>query len=94
MNENLETISQTLVNSLAITSGIICDGAKASCAAKIATAVESGILGYEMCKNNKNFCNGDGIIGHNVEKTIQNVGTLASKGMKETDKVIISIMTE
>lgn len=94
MNENLETISQTLVNSLAITSGIICDGAKASCAAKIATAVESGILGYEMCKNNKNFCNGDGIIGYNVEKTIQNVGTLASKGMKETDKVIISIMTE
>lgn len=94
MNENLETISQTLVNSLAITSGIICDGAKASCAAKIATAVESGILGYEMCKNSKNFCNGDGIIGYNVEKTIQNVGTLASKGMKETDKVIISIMTE
>ena len=94
LGENLETISKTLSNSLAITSGVICDGAKASCAAKIATAVESGLIGYQMCKNNKNFCDEDGIIGIGVEKTIKNVGTLASKGMRETDKVIIGIMTE
>lgn len=94
LGENLETISKTLSNSLAITSGVICDGAKASCAAKIATAVEGGLIGYQMCKNNKNFCDEDGIIGIGVEKTIKNVGTLASKGMRETDKVIIGIMTE
>ncbi len=94
LGEDFETISQTLTNSLAVTSGIICDGAKASCAAKIATAVETGLLGYYMCKNKKNFCNGDGIIGNNVESTIKNVGILASKGMRETDNVIIDIMTK
>lgn len=94
LGEDLETISKTLSNSLAITSGVICDGAKASCAAKIATAVEGGLIGYQMCKNAKNFCDEDGIIGRGVEKTIKNVGTLASKGMRETDKVIIGIMTE
>ena len=51
-------------------------------------------MGYYMCKNQKNFCDEDGIIGTGVEKTIQNIGTLASKGMRETDKVIIGIMTE
>ncbi|MBR5602871.1 MAG: serine dehydratase subunit alpha family protein [Bacteroidales bacterium] len=94
LGENLETISKTLTNALAISSGVICDGAKASCAAKIAMAVDSGIMGYNMCKNNKNLCEGDGIIGYGVENTIKNVGTLASKGMRETDSVIIKIMTE
>ncbi|MBE6335194.1 MAG: serine dehydratase subunit alpha family protein [Lentimicrobiaceae bacterium] len=94
LGENLETISNTLSNSLSITSGVICDGAKASCAAKIATAVDSGITGYLMSKNNKNFCPGDGLIGNNIEKTIRNIGRLASEGMRETDKEIISIMTE
>ena len=94
LGEDLETISQTLSNSLAITSGVICDGAKASCAAKISTAVDSGLMGYYMCKNNKNFCSGDGIVGDGIEKTIKNVGKLASQGMRETDRVIIDIMTE
>ena len=94
MGEDLETISQTLSNSLAITSGVICDGAKASCAAKISTAVDSGLMGYYMCKNKKNFCGGDGIVGDGIEKTIRNVGKLASQGMRETDRVIIDIMTE
>jgi len=94
LGEDFETISQTLSNSLAITSGVICDGAKASCAAKIATAVDSGLMGYYMCKNKKNFCSGDGIVGDGIEKTIKNVGKLASQGMRETDKVIIEIMTE
>ena len=60
----------------------------------VAMAVESGIMGYSMCKNNKNLCDGDGIIGYGVENTIKNVGTLASQGMRETDNVIIKIMTE
>ncbi len=94
LGEDLETISQTLSNSLAITSGVICDGAKASCAAKISTAVDSGLMGYYMCKNKKNFCSGDGIVGDGIEKTIKNVGKLASQGMRETDRVIIDIMTE
>lgn len=94
LGENLETISNTLTNSLSITSGVICDGAKASCAAKIATAVDSGIFGYHMSKSNNNLCAGDGLIGVNVEKTINNIGRLASKGMLSTDKEIIAIMAE
>ncbi len=94
LGEDLKTISETLSNSLSIASGVICDGAKASCAAKIATAVDAGIMGYTMSKKNKSFCAGDGLIGNDIEKTIRNIGLLASKGMLETDKEIISIMTE
>lgn len=87
-------ISHTLVNSLAIVSGIICDGAKASCAAKIASAVDAGILGYYMFINGQEFKSGDGIVTKGVENTIHNVGLLAKDGMKETDKEIIKIMIE
>lgn len=89
-----ETIAHTVVNALAITSGMICDGAKPSCAAKIATAIEAGFLGYEMYKNGQEFYGGDGIIEKGVENTINNVGRLASVGMKETDKEILNIMTK
>ena len=88
-----EVISHTIVNSLAIVSGIICDGAKASCAAKIASAVDAGILGYEMYIQGQEFCGGDGIVTKGVENTIVNVGNLARNGMLETDKEIIRIMT-
>jgi L-cysteine desulfidase len=87
-----EIIAHTLVNSLAIASGVICDGAKASCAAKIAIAVEAGILGYNMYKNGNQFYGGDGIVQKGVENTIRNVGSLARDGMGETDKEIIKIM--
>lgn len=87
-------VAHTIVNSLAILSGTICDGAKSSCAAKIAMAVESGILGYEMYKNGQQFYGGDGIITKGVENTIKNVGQLARKGMAGTDKEIIKIMLE
>ncbi|MBE6548300.1 MAG: serine dehydratase subunit alpha family protein [Ruminococcaceae bacterium] len=87
-------IGHTLVNALAVDSGVICDGAKASCAAKIAIAVESGILGYEMYKQGNQFHGGDGIIKKGVENTISNVSRLARDGMKETDKEIINIMIE
>ena len=79
---------------MAILSGTICDGAKSSCAAKIAMAVESGILGYEMYKNGQQFYGGDGIITKGVENTIANVGQLAREGMSGTDKEIIKIMLE
>lgn len=85
-------IAHTLVNALAIDSGMICDGAKASCAAKIAMAVEAGILGYYMFKNGQQFKSGEGIITKGVEETIANVGKLAHDGMRETDKEIIEIM--
>nr|WP_079428807.1 L-serine ammonia-lyase, iron-sulfur-dependent, subunit alpha [Clostridium oryzae] len=85
-------ICHTIVNALAIVSGIICDGAKASCAAKIAAAVDAGILGYHMYKSGQQFRDGDGIVTKGVEATITNVGHLAKDGMKQTDKEIISIM--
>ena len=87
-------VAHTIVNSLAILSGTICDGAKSSCAAKIAMAVESGILGYEMYKSGQQFYGGDGIITKGVENTIKNVGQLAREGMAGTDKEIIRIMLE
>ena len=86
-------ITHTVVNALAITSGIICDGAKASCAAKIVTAVDAGILGFEMYKSGQQFHGGDGIISKGIENTIKNIGLLGQIGMFETDKEIIRIMT-
>ena len=89
-----DDIIHTVVNSLAIVSGIVCDGAKPSCAAKIASAVEAGILGYEMYKRGQQFYAGDGIVAKGVEKTIANVGKLAKDGMFETNREIIRIMTQ
>ena len=86
-------IAHTIVNAVAILSGTICDGAKPSCAAKIASAVEAGILGYYMYVNDQQFRGGDGIVAKGVENTIRNVGLLASQGMKQTDRVILNIMT-
>ena len=89
-----DTIAHTLVNSLAIVSGIVCDGAKASCAGKIAAAVNAGILGYNMYLNGSQFWAGDGIVSKGVENTIRNVGRLGRDGMRETDREILKIMTE
>lgn len=89
-----DEVSHTIVNSLAITSGIICDGAKASCAAKIATAIDAGILGYHMYKEGQQFYGGDGIVSKGVENTIKNVGQLAKEGMATTDQEILKIMTK
>ncbi len=89
-----DEIAHTLVNALAIDSGIICDGAKASCAAKIATAVESGLLGLNMYCNGNQFYAGDGIVKEGVENTIRSVSRLAHEGMEETDKAIIRIMLD
>lgn len=91
---NYKDVIHTFVNALAIVSGMICDGAKASCAAKIAASVDAGILGYEMYKHGQQFYGGDGIVTKGVEKTIHNVCRLGKDGMKETNKEIIKMMVE
>ena len=93
MGDGYEVIAHTLVNSLAIVSGIICDGAKASCAAKISTAVDAGLMGYAMYKQGQQFHAGDGIVAKGIEANITNIGLLAKEGMRETDKEILTIMT-
>ncbi len=90
---DLKVINHTLVNALAITSGVVCDGAKPSCAAKIAIAVDAGIMGYEMYLQGQQFRGGEGIVSKGVENTIRNVGRLGAEGMRETDREIIRIMT-
>ena len=87
-----EEIAHTVVNALAIVSGIVCDGAKASCAAKIASSVEAGILGYNMYKCGQQFYAGDGIVTKGVDETIRNIGRLGKEGMRETNVEIIDIM--
>ncbi len=89
---DLSAIDHTLVNSVVIVSGIICDGAKASCAAKIAQSVSAGILGYDMYLNGQEFKSGDGIVNRTVESTIDNVSRLGREGMRETDREIVKIM--
>ena len=90
---DLRAVNHTIVNALAISSGIVCDGAKASCAAKIAMAVDAGIMGYEMHMQECQFYGGDGLVSKGVENTIRNISLLGNEGMKETDKKIIEIMT-
>ncbi len=87
-------VAHTIVNALATVSGIICDGAKPSCSAKIAASVEAGILGFYMYQKGQQFYGGDGIVKKGVENTIANVGRLGRDGMRETDKEIIRIMLE
>ena len=87
-----EQIEHAVENALAINSGIICDGAKSSCAAKIAMAVEGGLLGFDMAMAEHNFEGGDGIVQETADETIAAVGKIASQGMVETDKEIIDVM--
>lgn len=85
-------VTHTIVNALAIVSGMVCDGAKASCAAKIASSVDAGILGYLMYINGQQFYGGDGIIEKGIENTIRNIGILGKDGMRETNQEIIKMM--
>jgi len=92
LGTDLDGISHTVANAIATTGGIVCDGAKASCASKIATAVEAGILGYNMHVRNQNFQPDDGLVGETPEETIANIGRLGKQGMKYTNEEIIKIM--
>ncbi|MBQ0004638.1 MAG: serine dehydratase subunit alpha family protein [Clostridiales bacterium] len=89
-----QEVIHAVVNALAIVSGMVCDGAKASCAAKIASAVDAGILGYEMFLRGQQFYAGDGIITKGIEATIVNVGRLGRAGMRQTNEEIIKMMIE
>ena len=90
----LHAVAHTVVNAIAILSGTICDGAKPSCAAKIAAAVDAGILGWDMYMEHQQFYGGDGIVTKGADKTVVNVGRLAREGMRETDKTILKIMLD
>lgn len=92
--KDLKTVCHTIVNALGIISGMVCDGAKASCAAKIQSAVDAGILGYYMFVNHQEFRGGDGLTLKGVENTISNISRLAKDGMRETDKEIIKMMVK
>ena len=90
----LEQIDQTITNSIATSSGMVCDGAKPSCAAKIATSLESAIMAHDLAMENRAFQSGEGIVMDNVEQTIDAVGCVASQGMHITDQVILNLMTQ
>ena len=89
-----DAVAHAVVNALAIISGMICDGAKASCAGKIAAAVDAGILGYRMFTQNQEFLSGDGIVVKGVDNTIRNIGRLAKDGMSCTETEILNMMLE
>ena len=91
---NLDDVSHTLVNTLAISSGIVCDGAKASCAAKISSSIDAAQLGYRMYRDGQQFYGGDGLILKGVENTIRSICEVGRDGMKETDRKIIELMTK
>lgn len=93
LTRNLKVMEHEIVNAVAITSGMVCDGAKASCAAKIVMAVEAGILGFEMYEKGNQFYAGEGLVSKGVENTIHNIAELGREGMRETDRKIIQIMT-
>ena len=92
--KDLDLIEKTIGNALMIASGMICDGAKPSCAAKIATAVDAGISGYYLAKNNRNFEPGDGLLKEDIEETIRSIGYVAKEGMKETDIIVLNTMIQ
>ncbi|MBU5669708.1 L-serine ammonia-lyase, iron-sulfur-dependent, subunit alpha [Peptoniphilus sp. MSJ-1] len=92
--DDLETIEHALVNILAVNSGLICDGAKPSCASKIASSLRNAFLGYEQAKSENSFQAGDGIVKKDVEESLEVIGNLARYGMKKTDEVILNEMIE
>ena len=93
MTENYEAVIHALMTTLGVTSGMVCDGAKASCAAKIATSLDMALLSLELYKNGDSFFAGDGLVTENVEDFINNIARLGKEGMAETNKSIIAMMT-
>ena len=89
-----KVIGQTIVNALGAVGGIVCDGAKPSCAAKIAASLQAGLLGYDMAKEARGFKPGEGLVKENPEKTITSFCRMARDGMQETDEEILHIMVE
>jgi len=94
MGESRRVMEATLVNTLGSVAGIVCDGAKASCAAKIAAAVDAALLGYDMAAAGNRFQPEEGLIKEDIEDTIKTFGRLAKQGMYETDRTILNLMME
>lgn len=93
-DEPVEVLMEIISNTICTCGGILCDGAKSSCAAKIATALYSAFLGYEQAKNKSSFAYGEGIVQEDIEKTIACIGEIASHGMRSTDREILNVMLE
>jgi len=93
MGEDLEVVADSITNTLGNVSGMICDGAKASCAMKIASGVYAAFDSLHLSKAKKVLSNGEGIVGKDIEKTIKNIGILSQIGMNGTDETILGIMT-
>ncbi len=91
---SMEVIDATITNTLANVSGIVCDGAKASCAAKIASAVDAAQMAYYMASDQHVFHSGEGIVKDDTEETIRSVGRMGRVGMKATDVEILKIMLD
>ncbi len=89
-----DTIGTTIINTIGTTGGIICDGAKSSCASKISASVEAGILGYEMARRGRKFQFGEGIVSGDYEQTIRNIGAVGRDGMRDTDITILNLMIQ
>lgn len=89
-----EAVARTITNALANTSGMVCDGAKSSCAAKIASAVDAAIMAYTLESANHCFQPGEGLVKDNVEDTIRNMGYVGRVGMKDTDVTILNLMID
>jgi L-cysteine desulfidase len=87
-------IGATIVNMLANVSGLVCDGAKASCAAKIASSVSAAFLALDLAERGFSFAAGDGFVGHDVEETIDNIAKIVKNGMRSTDREILKVMLE
>lgn len=92
--ESFDVICKTIINTLGNTSGIVCDGAKPSCAAKIASSVDASIMAYHMAKNNNVFNSGEGLIKDDIEQTVKSICRLAKEGMKQTDVEVLNIMID
>ena len=92
--DSLEVIEDTVVNTIANVSGMVCDGAKSSCAAKIATAVQAGFLGHEMAIRGHAFRNGEGLVKSDADKTVEVFGRMAREGMRTTDEEILRLMVD
>ena len=93
-NADFDVIEGTIVNTLGNVSGIVCDGAKASCAAKIASSVDAAILAYYMASERRGFRNGEGLVKESAEKTLKSYGRMGREGMRATDIEILRIMLE
>lgn len=89
-----EEVSDTITNTIATIGGMVCDGAKPSCAAKISVAVEAALTGYQMSTRRKTFGAGEGLVKDGVEETIESIGRMGKDGMKATDIEILNIMLE